>query len=102
MTVGATALLRVAAELIATLLLAIPAIWGALALWYQAPSGPRLRTFSAALWSAVCVVWTVALWRGRFASGLAGFASDVRRDPGLVAAAHSLERPRSGPTTWRR
>ena len=73
MTVGATGLLRVAAELIATLLLAIPAIWGALALKFQAPGGRRLRAFSAALWGAVCIVWVAALWRGRFASGLAGF-----------------------------
>jgi hypothetical protein len=72
-TLGATALLRVAAELIATLLLAIPVIWGALALKFQAPGGRRLRVLSAALWGALCIVWTVALWRGRFAFGLAGF-----------------------------
>jgi len=72
-TVGATGLLHVAAELIATVLLAIPAIWGALALKFQAPGGRRLRAFSAALWGAVCIVWVAALWRGRFASGLAGF-----------------------------
>ena len=74
MTVGATALLRVAAELIATLLLAIPVIWGALALKFQAPGGRRLRAFSAALWGALCIVWVAALWRQRVASGLAGFA----------------------------
>ena len=74
MTVGATALLRVAAELIATLLLAIPVIWGALALKFQAPGGRRLRALSAALWGALCIVWVAALWRHRVASGLAGFA----------------------------
>ncbi len=28
--------------------------------------------FSAALWGALCIVWVAALWRGRFAPGLAG------------------------------
>jgi hypothetical protein len=72
-TTGAAGVLRVAAELIATLLLAIPLIWGALALKYQAPGGRRLRAFSAALWSALCIVWVGVLWQGRFAFGLAGF-----------------------------
>ncbi len=74
MTVGAVGPLRVAAGVIATLLLAIPAAWGALALKFQAPGGRRLRALSAALWSALCIVWTLAMWRVRFAFGLAGFA----------------------------
>ncbi len=73
MTVDAAGLLRVAAELIATLLLAMPVIWGALALKFQAPGGRRLRTISAALWGALCIVWVAALWRGRLACGLVGF-----------------------------
>jgi len=72
-TTGAAGVLRVAAELIATLLLAIPSIWGALALNYQAPGGRRLRAGSAVLWSALCIVWVAVLWQGRFAFALAGF-----------------------------
>src|SRR5208283_1608746 len=72
-TTGAAGVLRVAAELIATLLLATPSIWGALALNYQAPGGRRLRAGSAVLWSALCIVWVAVLWQGRFAFALAGF-----------------------------
>jgi hypothetical protein len=70
MTVSAASFLRFAALLLGTLLLGLPAAWGALALWYQAPGG-QLRIGIVAIWAAFCVGVLVALWQGR--AGLAFF-----------------------------
>jgi hypothetical protein len=63
--------LRFAAMLVATLLLGIPAVWGALALWYQAPGG-QLKSVIVLLWSAFALGVLIALWQGR--AGLASLS----------------------------
>jgi hypothetical protein len=71
MTASAASVLRFAALLLGTLLLGMPAAWGALALWYQAPGG-QLRIGIVAIWTAFSVGVLIALWQGR--SGLAFFS----------------------------
>jgi hypothetical protein len=66
--------LRVAATLLATAAIAGCAIWGALALWYQAPGGPALKILCMALWGAIGIACAFALWMRRIARGLLGFA----------------------------
>ena len=73
MTVIAASFLRFAALLLGTLLLGLPAAWGALALWYQAPGG-QLRIGIVAIWAAFCVGVLVALWQGRAGLAFFGFA----------------------------
>src|ERR1700744_1364005 len=68
LTANTASVLRIAALLVATLLLGIPGVWAALALWYQAPGGP-LRSVIVLLWSAFTVGVLIALWQGR--AGLA-------------------------------
>ena len=69
-----TGLLRISATLLATLLLAIPALWGALALRYRAPGGRAGKMLSVALWAACNVGAGMALAEGRFALASLGFA----------------------------
>jgi hypothetical protein len=73
MSAAATGLLRTLAALLATLLIGLPAAWGVLALWYQAP-GAQLKHTLIAVWVAFTVGVLVALWQGRFGLALAGFA----------------------------
>ncbi|MGO9513991.1 MAG: DUF4105 domain-containing protein [Steroidobacteraceae bacterium] len=74
MTAGAGGLPPITAPLLATLLVAFAATWGAVALWYQAPGGRASKTVSAALWTGLNLAVVIALWQGRFALGLSGFA----------------------------
>jgi hypothetical protein len=73
MTASAASILRFAAMLLATLLLGMPAAWGVLALWYQAPGG-RLKIGMIALWIAFSLGVIVALWQGRLGAAFLGFA----------------------------
>ncbi|HEY6619303.1 MAG TPA: DUF4105 domain-containing protein [Steroidobacteraceae bacterium] len=68
-----TTILRFAAMLAATLLLGIPSVWAALALWYQAPGG-RLKGILVLLWSAFAVGVIIVLWQGRVGLACSGFA----------------------------
>ncbi len=74
MTARAGRRLRVTATLLATLLIAGCAMWGTLALWYQAPGGPALKIPCMALWAAVGIACAIALWMRRIRLGLLGFA----------------------------
>jgi len=74
MTVSGASLLRFAVTFLATLVVASSAIWGALALWYQAPGGQALRTLSVLLWVAFSLALLLALWQGRTTVGLLAFA----------------------------
>jgi Domain of unknown function (DUF4105) len=69
--------LRFTATLLATLVVGSFAIWGALALWYQAPGGHAMKTLCVILWVGFCLVLLVALWQGRTALGLLAFAFGV-------------------------
>jgi Domain of unknown function (DUF4105) len=73
MTESAASILRFAAMLLATLLLGMPAAWGALALWYQAPGG-RFKLGIIALWTAFSLGVIVALWQGRSGAAFLSFA----------------------------
>jgi Domain of unknown function (DUF4105) len=66
--------LRITTTLLATFVIGISAIWGALALWYQAPGGHVLRILGITLWVAFCLTAILAVWQGRFAIALLGFA----------------------------
>jgi hypothetical protein len=65
--------LRIAAALIESLLIGIPAIWGGLALWYQAP-GTQLRYGFVLLWGALTAGVLILLWRGGAGFGFTSFA----------------------------
>jgi hypothetical protein len=71
---GAGRWLRLAATLLATAAIAGCAIWGALALWYQAPGGQALKILCTTLWAAIGIACAIALWKRRIALGLTGFA----------------------------
>jgi Domain of unknown function (DUF4105) len=74
MSVSGASLLRFAVTFVATLAVGSSAIWGAFALWYQAPGGHALKTLCVLLWAAFSLglLWT--LWQGRTAPGLLAFA----------------------------
>jgi hypothetical protein len=67
--------LRITLRVLATLIVGIAAIWGALALWYQVPGGHALGTLVASLWTILSIAMLVVLWRGRTTLGLLGFAA---------------------------
>src|ERR1700688_3668237 len=74
MSIGAAGLLRFAATLLATLVVGSSAIWGAFALWYQAPGGQARKILSVFLWAGFSLGLMIALWHGRTAGGLLAFA----------------------------
>ena len=74
MAVNAASLLRFAATLLAALVVGFSAIWGAFALWYQAPGGQALKTLGVLLWVGFSLTLLVAMWHGRTAVGLLTFA----------------------------
>jgi hypothetical protein len=49
---------------VATLTLASAALWGTLALWYQAPGGKAGKALSALLWAALSTALLAGAWRG--------------------------------------
>ena len=59
--------------LVATLLLGIPGVWAALALWYQAPGG-QLKSVIVLLWCAFALGVLIALWQGRAGLAFLSFA----------------------------
>jgi uncharacterized protein DUF4105 len=67
-------LLRFATIFLATLLVGSSAIWGVLALWYQAPGGHALKILCVLLWAAFSLAILIALWQGRTAVGVLTFA----------------------------
>jgi Domain of unknown function (DUF4105) len=73
MSAAATGILRTLTTLLAMLLIGLPAAWGVLALWYQAP-GAQLKSGIIVVWLAFTAGVLVALWQGRFGLALASFA----------------------------
>lgn len=72
-TASTASVLRFAATLLATLLLGVPAVWAALALWYQAPGG-QLKIVLLLLWGAFALGVLTALWQGRAGLAFLSFA----------------------------
>jgi hypothetical protein len=66
--------LRIAATVLATLIVGFPAIWGGFALWYQLRCGQAVKTPSVVLWGAFSVMILIALWQGRIAVAVVAFA----------------------------
>jgi Domain of unknown function (DUF4105) len=71
---GTATLLRFSVTLSATLVVGFSAIWGALALWYQAPGGQTVKTLSVLVWAGFSLTLLIALWQGRTAVCLLAFA----------------------------
>jgi hypothetical protein len=68
-----TGILPILTTLLATLLVGLPAAWGTLALWYQAP-GAKLKGAIITVWVAFSIGVLVALWQGRTGLALLSFA----------------------------
>jgi Domain of unknown function (DUF4105) len=65
--------LKATARICAVLAMAVPAVWGAFALWYQLPGGQVIKVLGVALWCAFSVAMLVMLFQGRVALGLIDF-----------------------------
>lgn len=74
MSADAASILRITIMLCATLLIGLPAVWAALAIWYQARGGPLLKSGMITLWTAFSLAMLVALWQGRGGMALPFFA----------------------------
>jgi hypothetical protein len=74
MSVSAASLLRIAATLLATLVVGLSAMWGGFALWFQAPGGRALKTLGVLSWAAFCLTVMIAFWQGRTAESFLAFA----------------------------
>jgi hypothetical protein len=71
---AAASLPRLAITLFAILIVALLAVWGCFALWYQVSTGRALKSLSVAVWLAFSIAILYALWQGRAALGVLGFA----------------------------
>lgn len=74
MVISTAALLRFTVTLLATFATGGAGVWGAFALWYQAPGGQALKTLGVLLWAGFCLILVIALWQGRTAAGVLAFA----------------------------
>ncbi len=63
------------AQLPVTLIVTLASVWGALALWYQAPGGRGWKSSISALWVAFAVLCLAAVWSGWLGAGIAAFAA---------------------------
>jgi hypothetical protein len=75
MAFSAASLMRFAATSLATLIIGFAAIWGAFALWYQAPGGQSFKALSVLLWVGFALLLLIALWQGRTALAVLAFAA---------------------------
>ena len=74
MAIGTAGMLRFTVTLLVTLLVGLPGIWAALAIWYQAPGGQPLRVGAVVLWTAFSLATLIALWQGRAGMAVLAFA----------------------------
>jgi hypothetical protein len=75
MNLTTVSFLRIAGTVLATLLVALPSIWGGFALWYRAPGSLLQRTLCVVLWALIGLSILAVLWHGRFAVPLLVFAA---------------------------
>jgi hypothetical protein len=66
--------LSIAATRLAMLCVCLVALWGAFGLWYQVPGGRVPKSLCVALWVMFSLAMLMALWQGRIALGILGFA----------------------------
>jgi hypothetical protein len=66
---------RFTVPLLATLIAGCCAIWGALALWFQARGGQALKTLSVLAWAGFSLTLMIAFWQGRTAAGVLTFSA---------------------------
>ncbi len=66
--------LRLAGNLLVSLLIVLPAAWGGVALWYRLPGGHAVKTLGMLLWAAIGIAAVGCLWHGRAVWGLGAFA----------------------------
>jgi hypothetical protein len=64
---------HLAANLLATPVIALSTVWGACALWYRACGKPALKVLSA-MWIVFGLAVLAALWQGRAILGLAAYS----------------------------
>jgi hypothetical protein len=57
------------------LIIGLTGVWGALALWYQAPGGRVSKSSLSALWAAFGILCGAAVWSGWLASGALAFTT---------------------------
>lgn len=74
MSTGGASFVGLAAVRLVMVLVLLLALWGALALWYQAPGARAVKISSVVLWLLFCLAMLVALWQGRIALGMLAFA----------------------------
>lgn len=67
-------LLRIASTFLATSVVVLTGLWGALALWYQLPGGQITKALGILVWSTFAVAVLIGLWHGRAPLGLTAFA----------------------------
>jgi hypothetical protein len=58
-----------------TLIIGLAGVWGALALWYQAPGGRGWKSSISAFWVAFGIFCGAAVWSGWLASGALAFGA---------------------------
>jgi Domain of unknown function (DUF4105) len=68
-------ILRIATIAIATLLIGLPAAWGALALWFQVPGNQAIKGIAVAVWAAFSIAMIIALWQHRALLGILAFGA---------------------------
>lgn len=74
MAITAAVFLRFTGLFLATLTVGVAAIWGAFALWFQAPGGNAVRVLTVSVWAGFSLILIFYLWHGRTAVGLLMFA----------------------------
>jgi hypothetical protein len=74
MSTVAGSFLSVAATRLAISLVCLLALWGACCLGYQVPGGRPVKGVAVTLWVIFALAMFVALWQGRIAVGVMGFA----------------------------
>ncbi len=65
MTPTAVSVLRISVMILATLIFGLLGVWGAVALWYQAPGGNASKVLCILLWAAFSLAALIAFWQGR-------------------------------------
>jgi hypothetical protein len=73
MTYRAVRILRATGKTLAMLVIGFPAMWGAFALWYQAPGSQIVKAIFVTLWAVLSIGMVAAIWQGRIALGVFGF-----------------------------